>query len=826
MKKFFAFILAFLICSVSYADLTEREKTKVLRTVTSVCGEGEYDIYCSSTYLWRTFGSKLSEQSILAFVDLEPNSGWEHPCKYIYISRLTNQYEVVDSLLPPSDLTLLPLQIHNSGQSAMQQFRLPVYHSNDSDTPMRTYAVIINGGMNKNANHERYWNDCSFIYQTLHNTYDIPRSHIKVVFADGTDPALDLIKYDTKELVNSPLDLDGDNTDDIQYAATKANLQTVFQELGNTLTDEDHLFVFVTGHGNKPLTGGTPSLYLWNGELLLPSEFSNYLDMVNAQCISVIMGQCYSGAFIQAVHGNNRIIATACSSSEKSYGLQNIPFDSFLYNWTSAVNRADHLSNTIYSDRDNNGYISMNEAFSYAKAHNPFVIDNNRYEHETPQLDFIAGVLYDDLSFDRMPETVDLYIRDDNKDIGKEPYLQPYLYKALWFSPDLYLRNQDDGVDNHEHEMLYIEDTSDEEATFHIYANVHNRGTKTYNPNEGRKYIHLFVTNSNGGIAYSKFLGTRLYEDEFGECVGTPAINHPISPGDSLLVHVQATIYQDFEGFPWVNNTLPLSLLGEIADSRYVTSTNCDTIRVDTIIKRMASRNNVAMRNVIPLPLDTINYDRTYVTDIALYAADNCMLKIESSNEHLKNIASLRLPNGVRRYRIKRNNIESTIEPAYRDEYLSLNNVEEIYQLNLANIQRPKVALEFSQRNLFESNYISEGDTITILQCDETTGDILAGITYIVKLGAGEEILNFSSMPYMSQVGITDENYLEIQFSEAISDAIVSITSNTNTLNSISKSISNESVSTRIDIPDNYCGVLFIDLIKNGKILDSKKIIK
>ena len=37
------------------------------------------------------------------------------------------------------------------------------------------YAVLINGGRNKLTNHERYWNDCSFLYRTLSQTYRVPK---------------------------------------------------------------------------------------------------------------------------------------------------------------------------------------------------------------------------------------------------------------------------------------------------------------------------------------------------------------------------------------------------------------------------------------------------------------------------------------------------------------------------------------------------------------------------------------------------------------------------------------------------------------------------
>ena len=61
--------------------------------------------------------------------------------------------------------------------------------------------------------------------------------------SDGTSPNKD------RRLLNgtydsSPLDLDGDGNDDIQYAATKDNLKTVFNRLSSILTEDDNLFIF------------------------------------------------------------------------------------------------------------------------------------------------------------------------------------------------------------------------------------------------------------------------------------------------------------------------------------------------------------------------------------------------------------------------------------------------------------------------------------------------------------------------------------------------------------------------------------------------------
>ena len=47
------------------------------------------------------------------------------------------------------------------------------------------YAVLVNGGRNHLTNHERYWNDCAFIYRTLRHTFHIPKRNIIVLMSDG-----------------------------------------------------------------------------------------------------------------------------------------------------------------------------------------------------------------------------------------------------------------------------------------------------------------------------------------------------------------------------------------------------------------------------------------------------------------------------------------------------------------------------------------------------------------------------------------------------------------------------------------------------------------
>ena len=70
---------------------------------------------------------------------------------------------------------------------------------NAQQTTGRVHAIIISGGMNKLMNHERYWNDCSFLYRTLSQTYRVPKRNIIVLMSDGGDPEEDMLKADARD---------------------------------------------------------------------------------------------------------------------------------------------------------------------------------------------------------------------------------------------------------------------------------------------------------------------------------------------------------------------------------------------------------------------------------------------------------------------------------------------------------------------------------------------------------------------------------------------------------------------------------------------------
>lgn len=182
--------------------------------------------------------------------------------------------------------------------------------------------------------------------------------------ADGTDPTVDRhLNNGTYE--SSPLDLDGDGLADIQYDATRSSITSVFNILNNTLTEDDDLFIFTTDHGDT-VGGNHVAMCLWNGEILHDYEFATYLNSISANQINVCMGQCYSGGFIDNISTDNIVISTACRYDEQSYARQDFLYDEYVYHWISAVAGETPYGVTVNADTNNDGYVSMSEAFEYA----------------------------------------------------------------------------------------------------------------------------------------------------------------------------------------------------------------------------------------------------------------------------------------------------------------------------------------------------------------------------------------------------------------------------------------------------------------------------
>lgn len=570
MKKI-QFLLALLLCCMVAEAATVRQMTpqRACLLAHNIVGdtEGNYDYYYCRIALpdsVPTFEMNYQYGRLcwLVFVDEEPGNGWEHPCKYVYISSYESQtdfnYLVIDSVCPPEDVTLQPiLKPNRYGEKGKMKPYVPKVLSNDPNPAAEnTYAVILNGGMQTASNNERYWNDCSFIYKTLINTYEIPKRNIKVIMSDGTDEGEDMNMIDGN-YCSSPLDLDDDSIPDIEYAATKENLQAVMNEMAQKLTDDDHLMIFVTGHGGYDYKTKSSYMYLWNKEKLYPNELNSYLEPIDAGFISIVMGQCYSGGFIEPLKKTNRIIATACDVNERSYGSTTIPFDEFLYHWTSAVNGYDAYGNGLGFRRT----LTIMEAQNYAARKDIYANDGAKYGSEVPQINYFTHSVVYDLSLANIPPVVDLCFDDYKKPLVSELVTKAYIKKTntgnlptlasslpgyyrnedllnnikcqFWNNPYIWIRNQNDGNDVHVTEKPIIE----EDKKVFVYTQVRNKGVKPYKAQD--MMVKSYWGNSATVITEHKWKGYSTTNESLGGYFSGKTVYDELEPGKTAIVEMK-----------------------------------------------------------------------------------------------------------------------------------------------------------------------------------------------------------------------------------------------------------------------------------------------
>ena len=385
------------------------------------------------------------------FIDEMPYANWAHPCKYVFIDTFKVTITTMERKMPPLDMENMDLlhgvrPLNKTNPDSL--FRIPNRtNPRNISTTENEYAIIISGGYCRSSNWERYWNDCSAMYKALVNVYSYDKSKIFVLFSDGTDPGFDL-HLNNDSYVSSPLDLDGDGTNDIQYAATISNITRIFDSLSYKVTSSDNVFIFITDHGDEGSL-----IYLWNQQIMTANQFAVEVNkLASAKTINICMEQCFSGGYTSTLAGERRVIATACAADEPSRPMRNFIYDEFCFHWISAVVGETPSGTIVNADYDNDGFVSMIEAFVYAMSNDYFfLLPLNNPQHETPQYysnpSCLGGSLVLNGVFDNTCLRNDLYIRDTATDDGS----MPSSCYSTWDSPDIWMETLDGQYVAHPH---------------------------------------------------------------------------------------------------------------------------------------------------------------------------------------------------------------------------------------------------------------------------------------------------------------------------------------------------------------------------------------
>lgn len=293
---------------------------------------------------------------------------------------------------------------------------------------------------------------------------------------------------------------------------------------------------------------------MWNYENLYDYELATMLEPFTSKFVNVniVLGQCFSGGFNDNLEKVGCVVASASTGSESSWTCSDIPYDEFVYQWTCAVNEATHKNVAVKSDVDNNGRVTMEEAFNYAKTH-------DRVSAEHPMYTSTPVSVGEDLAFTHLAPSVDLYIKDNPEDTGKEPNLTT---DEFWKSPSIWVLNQDDKIEEHQNPEYSL----DHRMAF-INVRIHNRGKEDFN-GEG-KWIIVYWAQASTGLTAKAWKGRELYENKW--VTGQPLEAHPINK------KIKAGEYENFSidwNLPNILKNYPegnfhFCLLAKIMDTPY-----------------------------------------------------------------------------------------------------------------------------------------------------------------------------------------------------------------------------------------------------------------
>lgn len=758
------------------------------------------------------------------FVDPAPMKGWMHDAYLVEVEGTVQNGErpkftkTLIQDLPQGDFR--PVDIPNRyGNEASSRpiINLPLSTNEQNPAAQRTHAVIISGGINRNFNRPRYWNDCSFIYQTLSKTYGIPKTQIYPLMADGTDPSVDTLS-DLGYYLSQSLDLDFDGQAEIQHAATKANVTSTFNTLSSILKEDDHLFIYVIDHGGTTDNLNSSYICLWNNERLYDYELADLIRPITNKYVNVnvVLGQCYAGGFHDNLKQVGCVTASACKGSENSYAMTGFPFDEFVYHWTCAVNAADHLGKTINSDSNNDGYISMDEAFNYAKQH-------DRVTYETPQYQSMPFSIGEDLAFNRVVPAIDLYIKDNPTDTGKEPNLTT---DKFWCSPSIWVRNQDDGIEIHENPYY----ASDHVASV-VYVKIHNRGKKKYT---GGKWAHVYWAQASTGFTDAAWKGRELYNNQAvtGEHLRAAHIS-PINPGNYEITRITWNLPSDLLWSSQDNNTEKhhFCLLAKIMDThlddgydegkRYfnVKGSNKQAQKNVSIIKKeeLSKATKVFIRNVSPyyqkyslelVPRTNSDADLFNIADVKMSMSQTIYEAWEEGGLQTDNVM---IP------------LDMANEPDKRNIYFQSSN-SRLKNICLDANEFDEISLIFN----FHHGIIKDGNYIFDLIQKDENGKIVGGETFEIEppqiilqpQSNNETTSKIAALLYDSPA----KNTLTISFDhETHADGHIMITSVLDGRKICQQNVSNGTYQTSIETSVMPDGIYEATYISNGIAVDSKR---
>jgi len=231
------------------------------------------------------------------------------------------------------------------------------------------YAILFSG-----MSFRRHVNGLEFCYRTLVDHLGFAADHIRVLNYDGT-----LRAFGDPE--GEPPDVwPGDGTPYrmvVHAEGSRAAFRQALRAIGEELSAGDQLFINTTGHGGHHGHGRGPDLvtYPYCERFRCRDFCADLATLPPHRSLVVLMAQCFSGGFNQAVLDASRaastFIASATSETQQSFmSFEDGNWDAFQRNWIAALGGrdVDGVAIGLDADRARSGRISVREAFEHASS--------------------------------------------------------------------------------------------------------------------------------------------------------------------------------------------------------------------------------------------------------------------------------------------------------------------------------------------------------------------------------------------------------------------------------------------------------------------------
>lgn len=544
------------ICAFAY-NVTEDDAIHVVEEYRALVDDpGKYYVTETDTIVnnWRCPVETLTEEDWangdypmwLVFVDEQPNNSmWSHPCKYYYVpkqfdSPLHIPVICYEGLFMAENITAISSIIQQNRDTLSYQYISTPIDMKDTSS---LHVVIIAGNYDSEdlQNQCFFKNDIQYLYKVLTQKYNIPKTNIDILFEQGS-----FLQTDT--LSNGQIiqklsgDLDGDSLRDIKGSTSQISIENLFSSLSEKLTIDNHLLVIVDAHGEEGL------LKFW-GHNLPSRTFAEYLDSIHCGSQCIVLNSCFSGSLINDLKAPWRIIMTSANRTE-SWVYKD--YSGFLHMWTNAINGCDMSGHALKNGFQWETWVSMNDVFRYSheKTNNELYhyiqddISNPQYYSNPTEFGNYWGI-------NHLP-AIDMILSENIE--GQIP----------WESSSIWIRNEDDGLQNQETEPLLI---TGEDSTIYIYIKVKNNGYRKY-PGYGR-FLHLHWNYPS--LRHNRASWTSLplpLQNNAHELTPIP-ITEEIDKNDSTIIRYEWEIPNELKG--WAINSnhgrLFIDVLARVTDS-------------------------------------------------------------------------------------------------------------------------------------------------------------------------------------------------------------------------------------------------------------------